>query len=1109
MAGSSSTTAWPGASTLVVEAPGQAVVLDDPANSVSALDVTAASAEIAHTTEGSASEALTLAGLNLDGAGAANRVASLNTAIVLDGTLFVEGDLALEATESVTSTAASDVTVLGLTTIAVIDDEVLPPAFGLIDVSAGSFDPSGGLEVIGGTVSVATVGDLVLDNSLVTGALAVTAGGGAMVSDLRLDGATGSILALGGPLTVERVEAGLGAVPSSLSLGLDGAAGDALAVSDVVAGDLSIAAATGTTLPGDVTVALVSVDALTVSDGVAGTLTLDTVEAASIAVSDPLGPVTLALVEAEAISALGGATAAGAVVTMDQVRADTITVEAAEIALGFVEAGTMTATVAGDIAKLANTALSDGAGTVSEIALPVLTGTAGSLAVPLPEAASIEIAPFDLLVAVSGDLTASGGGDFLLPRGVVAGGDIHNDVGGVLALDGFATVAFEDEGDIFPDVTGAADVALAADADATGAPGAIAGSLDYTGSGTFLATGAVVLDGVFGTGAEVVAPSATLSAIDSGIALLNSRVDSATLTVIEEVGLAAGDGAISVTDTIVTGTLALDGVAGASGPGALARVEAGAVDIAGVDDVTVEDLVAGGFATDSATVAITRAAVEGLDIDGPSGGGAITSVALTDVSVEGALVLEAGSVALTRVATDDAATVTATGSAAVEDLQAAGDVALAGADVALARAATDGALAVDAGMGGVAIEDLQAAGALTAESDADLTLARAVAAAGADLSAAGTLTVGDLQVAGDAALGAGDVAVDSTDVTGTLTVADGTSLALTDVSLGGADLGTQGAVTVARALVMGDLVTAATGDIAIEDLVVEGLTLAVAGGDLVVRDFLIGDYGGGSGGVLDLENGSGGSEVSAGELTADQAALLDAAPDSASARLVNLNFDDLDVTAIGDILATGVGTTGPLTLTSLEGGIALAETAGAPRIVTAPGGLSVAPGSDFFADVTVEQRGAIEGAAGVTGPGAVMPPAGGTVGIEVGTLIGDAPDPDVIQRDLDAGAGEDPGEDVDPADGLAALPDVLVEIEVRDDPFVPVAPNPGEEDLPGGGGTDDNLGEEEATYSAPFFEIDEPVFTLPAVDFGTLFSATGNETLWRRGGAPAGEEEGQ
>ncbi|MEM9370646.1 MAG: hypothetical protein AAGA26_05775, partial [Pseudomonadota bacterium] len=182
--------------------------------------------------------------------------------------------------------------------------------------------------------------------------------------------------------------------------------------------------------------------------------------------------------------------------------------------------------------------------------------------------------------------------------------------------------------------------------------------------------------------------------------------------------------------------------------------------------------------------------------------------------------------------------------------------------------------------------------------------------------------------------------------------------------------------------------------------------------------------------------------------------------------------------------------------TSLNNGIASATfTAPFPTAITSDGSETLFFTGDA-ADFTVAGAGAVQLRGAIAGLNAITGPGSGSsteTGLNTSNTIGDSVVADRVIGTAAAVGGRS-GADGEASLGTrAALDSVAVTIDETPDPEIP------EEviTIPIGEIVNNPIAEQEAAVvSIPFFDFSDPVFELPGIDFGTLYSATGNENLW-------------
>ncbi|MEM6972955.1 MAG: filamentous hemagglutinin N-terminal domain-containing protein [Pseudomonadota bacterium] len=984
-------------------------------------------------------------------------------------------------------------------------------AFYALDIDGDTIDISGAY-LSTGYLSAGTItatGDASVSDIAVYGALTVEGGDSASLTDASIAG-TGIVVSTAGDVTVERVQATAGG--SNAVGGFDVSAGGDVRVVDLDADIVTVGATQA--VGGDVTFDRFDVDSLSVVGDVTGTVSLANGQVSeALDFLATLGGLDLTRLDLGDFTLADGTLTPGSILTLDGIRAGDVDISVPELQIGFLETASLTVTVEGDILKVANADLSDPA------AASVTVNAAELGPVPLdfldagPSDITLDFDAFTALLAVAGDVdaTSTGGGVFALPRGVSGGVDFHNDVAGTLGLDGFSTIVFEGAGDIALDIAGATDLAIAGDADSSGTDGLISGTVGFSGTATFVTPNDVVLNGAFGT-VQAVADDVALTAIGSDVAVANTRATS--LDIVSD-GAAPGSGQIAITDTEITDSLSVGSTGGDVGV-TLTRVAAdGAIAGTALGSFTAEDLQGEALNIGADSVDVDRAEVALLNIDATTGD-ATDSVELTDAVVTGDVNVVSGvaPVTLERVDSGGAVAVAGTGSVSATDILSVGAQSFAGETLSLARVeGTD--FIVDGGSMDTSVSDLTG-DSLVFSSDGPGSLQN-ISVAALDITSPGQLVIGnDIAVAGDATILAGQGDFTNLAIDGTAGFLAGETLSLTEITAAtleiggdatGAAVGLTGDVTIATADILGDLVVGTAGSIDITNLAVGGQTVLAAGADLSVVTAVVGGYAGVVPGALLIDSAVLGSELDPALVTSALGqGFLTSDPDSTTITLNNLNAQDLDLSATGDITATFVRTEGLLRLETTEGVIGFNEVSGNPRQLIGP--TITVPITGAVGPFTVAAPGDVDGVQPVTAAtGAAGPNDAGAVdiGITVGALVGDPDDPGIIGATVDPVPGTAGG---DPGAGAPDVPggedrDVVI---VPPDPETPLDED--EEEIVEQILAQDLIDEEQA-LAVPFFTFEEPAFALPRVDFGALFSASGNENLWTRGFTDDEEETQQ
>ncbi|MEM1382489.1 MAG: filamentous hemagglutinin N-terminal domain-containing protein [Pseudomonadota bacterium] len=1067
--------------TLSLDAPGQDIILPATGNTFSELNATGDNITIGHSGTGSANGDLTVRDLTATGDVALTTDSDLEFSIVFpDGSggfvtsgtgVSIDGNAAFNAEGDITNVSA-DLTLAdstGFETPFSVDGEADFIAFSVgdgtisdqfFDVIMGSIasDTAGGPRVtaFGDVVDIEGAADLVVEGaygetsvtatavqsldaqSIFTGALT---GGGAIAA-----GGTITLSALDGDLTGSNLFADTiaanGGVPSGIvadpspipvdgNLTLDGFEAETISLTSVT---------------GDLTLANGSVDVITVETaaalGAPGSQFIGTGVVAALGgpVATNITLTNLDLVGPDALSFEAGSIATGGTLTLNGVRGPSLTGEVPNLALGFLEVGSIDITSTGNIVKIPDADLDAGqAGTVV-ITAPTLTN-----APTVADRSVVTGAAFTNLIAVSGTTDFNGaltaaGGDILLPHGEAGSGAFHNDFVGAVTVGPAQDVVIEDANAITIVAFGSDPFSAAAirgNSDGVGADGTITADFSTTGDAAFLTTDDISVTGSFG-GLQLFGANATVLSFGETLTINDSRL-SGTLDASFDSALATHT--LTVEDTEVAGDLlaALGVIAGvstgATGDLALNRVVVGgALDGEAPQTVGLTDTQVTGDATLAATDAsLTRVRIDGvLTVNGATDS-VLNTVTIDDGQVGGAL------------------TASATTSVAADGLDVGGATTLsAGTSIALSDGIFTGVLGLDAptiSLSGVqalsglsfadgldlTLSDLSITGDFDTGNTASLSLARLSVDGNLTATATGSLAASDLSATGNATFSAASYDIDGLDAAGTASFANAGSLNLTDGSIGTLNLGTQGVLTGAR--ILADSLTGESlATLTLVDLQVTGTTDLTAASTLSLTRFVIGNNTLVTPAGLSLQDGSLGTNVPSATTTTP-----------ATVDLANITGGDLSFEAAGDIRLAGVDATS-LALTSQGGSVLLGQTVSGSLTATAPfGAISTQDATDNalfgteLADFTVLGPGelllpgAITELANLAGPGDGAP---ATIGIPTTGRLGDSTP---ARRVFEVVAAVDgaAGRAEIPAEGTLAAPaDVTVDVN---EPAVPTA----------------------------------------------------------------------
>ncbi|MEM6486925.1 MAG: filamentous hemagglutinin N-terminal domain-containing protein [Pseudomonadota bacterium] len=869
-------------------------------------------------------------------------------------------------------------------------------------------------------------------------------------------------------------------------------------------------------------------DALFLRDGAVTDITLTPLQVVLQLPVVSLTNVDLGVAEAD-FDFLQPARVGGTSITLNGVRGDALAgIDTLALNLGFLEVASIEVD-AQAVTKLPDATLPDGQGDDPTVNAPALTGLALTGDIPLNDDI-VAIADFTTLVSVAGTTdfgpfpqSVGDGVTFLpvsvvLPSGVVNGTAVYNDFQGAVTVARPTLVALGDAnaldvtiqgdgpvegvgGDVF-------DVSLRANADGVGGDGALVADVvdGATINGTYIGD-TVGLNGRFQTASIVSTGNATVTAGQS-VTIDDSRIGGA-------LSLAPADGDtvsdITVTDTSVVGGLTAL-FAGQTVPLTFERIAVtGALTASSDAAVSVTDATAGSVDLTGAPVDLVRADVLGA-ITAVSTG----AVTVQDVSGNASLDIASGGVAqVTNAVVDTTLGVSGDTSVTLTGVEATGLASLVGPVIAINTSLLGGLAPLAAGTD-LTILGADILGPLDTGQTASLSLANLFVQG--DLTAASdtATTLSDVSATGLGTLSAPGLTADRVSFGSDVGVTSAGPVAITDGVFGAnLTIANPSLLTLTRVSVDGDLVAIASGAIAATDLLVDGQTVLSASGDLTVFEAVLADFALGSGGALAVNSAVAGTALDADTVNAGGAAALAGLSTPATLTFSNFAFTLLEQDVVGDATLSGVSADGFFRLSSASGTITFNDVFGNPLLFQAPTLGTVEPslGEAAFPPFTVDGatgvtfRAALPAVAAAAGPGQGTPV---TVGVDTSSLTGDTDTViDRIQVDLApvaGSAGVGAGEPVPPNPDE---PDVTRDIPLPEPAFpggeIPGTPGSGTE----GGFPSNKPLEDEIVLVAPFLETREPVFPLPSVDFGTLYSATGNENLWTQGDreAPDGNEE--
>ncbi|MDT8344380.1 MAG: hypothetical protein RQ752_08080, partial [Thermohalobaculum sp.] len=1133
---------------LAVDAGSNDIILSATENNFSEFRATGGNIVLEHTNEGSNTPDLTIRGLFASGdvdirTDGPLYFADVDFSVFGDRDIDVLGNATFDAGGNITAGYDASISVAGDTTFRAADDQGDADPFNdtFSDVLLRNADNSFGgvLRIVGGTVEFMAGSSLTVEDSYAQTEFEVESRTGDLtVSRLFVGafdaGASGpGGVAVGGPGTATLL-AGEGSVTATdifaddlLIGGPRAEVGFAEVGGDVTLDrfDARVLTVYGTAPGGSVTLSNGSTDTLTFSGG------YSYYSGQQPFATDNLTLTSLDIIGADPLTFAEGSIRDGGTLTLNGVRSSDLTADVPNLALGFVDMVGFTVNVPGDITKLPNSALDAGMGgtlTIAAPSLPADGGGAGILADrevntgdPFTYLARIRFAEMNLDLASAGNI--------LLTSGITSGGVVHNDFERSPLIGAVETLALEDANDLYviTDYNGLSDgpvgdVLLRANSDGVGADGKLNLFLNY--NSTFN-TATLIGDGIFidsfdygqlGT-IQMVGSYANLQ-MQGAVDIRNSRL-SEYLFVRRNSG---GYEGISITDSSI-GSYALLRMSALQQPAfqpqaafaplalpagdniELTRVAIGGdLIIQGTENIGLTDVQVGGDGDLRAqNIFLERTAFAGgLDTRTQGALGPLELLQMLDTSIGGDLDANAlDIIAADRLRVGGAATLEADTSIELVNFVIDGPASLTAPQVTLTSGDFGAGLTLADGTQ-LAMTDISLTGDLDTGLTTSLALSRVLVVGALTASSTGGLTIDNLSTTAGASFAGTSYDLAFIDINGAATFADGGGITLSDaVFRGPLDLGTQGTISGERLFVGGALTGASGGSIALSDLQA-GTTTLSAGDSLALTRFAVGDATLGANGSLSLSDGR------AGVLTTGTSAPSDLS-------ISNLGATSVDVQASGDVTLSGVQTTGLLGATSLGGDIFFAElSAGTLDLVALEGGIFPFSGLGL-ADFTILGAGAltlpgpIAALADIEGPGAGQSV---VIGTDLSGLLGDAPGTSITAV-VNPVAGKT-GDPALPALGeRPALPDVtffaqgsdsgctLATVEECTPTEILVLIGPIIGDIMGNDVLDD-----EVRLVLPYFALEKPLFDLPAIDFATLFSATGNENLWQRGAQGAEEE---
>ncbi|MEM7237476.1 MAG: hypothetical protein AAF501_06595, partial [Pseudomonadota bacterium] len=751
-------------------------------------------------------------------------------------------------------------------------------------------------------------------------------------------------------------------------------------------------------------------------------------------------------------------------------RPDALVFEAARVELGFIETtGFVGIASSGDIVKVPDADLLAGQGGNETVDAPNLPLNSGQTAPVINDRIVDTGAAFTNLISSTGGTSFSstssdGSNNLLLPHGEASNGDFHNEFGTVTISGPFSNVVLEDANGIavFSGSFGpiAENVVIRADSDDEGDDGILTAGFDTTGTTTLLTGGDIDASGDFGTGLILEGDNAIVTLFGES-PIIDSRLMGDLEIGFSSSGNESDTAQIDVIDTAVGGDLTIvngvffgeegDGESGnefgqlalslTPGINVLAeRVSVGGdLSISAEDSIGIADVQVEGTAFLGATEVIAERFFVGGDLRNFDNGELATpttNLSLTDTEIGGNVDFDvSNSVTAQRVRVAGTTTIRAPASLSFSDFVFGGATSLGSAilDFNTGSFATATTFSDQIGSGfSLSLQNVDFGGNLDTGSPNALTFDRVTVAGGLNLVSPNALVSSNISVTGDAVFDAPIYTLSNIDIGGTASFGASSGLTLTDAAFGFLEFDMQSEVTGTRVFAQDGISGTTTGDMTFTDLQAGGTTDLNAGGTLTMNRFIL----------------------SAATLAASSS-----------------------------VLDNGIASTSfsaPFPSSIISDGSQTLFFSGEPVDFTVAGAGEVL------------LRGEIAALNDITGPGNGSDVA---TGIDTNALLGDTVVADRVigtAAAVDGRSGPAPGASLGtraPLDDVAVTFDIEIEVPVEipeEEIFIPI-----------GEIVNNPIGEQEAAVvTIPFFDFSDPVFELPGVDFGTLYSATGNENLW-------------
>ncbi|MEM7668106.1 MAG: hypothetical protein AAF317_03015, partial [Pseudomonadota bacterium] len=606
----------------------------------------------------------------------------------------------------------------------------------------------------------------------------------------------------------------------------------------------------------------------------------------------------------------------------------------------------------------------------------------------------------------------------------------------------------------------AENVVIRADSDDEGDDGILTAGFDTTGTTTLLTGSDIDASGDFGTGLILEGDNAIVTLFGES-PIIDSRLMGDLEIGFSSSGNESDTAQIDVIDTAVGGDLTIvNGVffgeegEGESGnefgqlalsltPGINVLAErvsvGGDLSISAEDSIGIADVQVEGTAFLGATEVIAERFFVGGDLRNFDNGELATpttNLSLTDTEIGGNVDFDvSNSVTAQRVRVAGTTTIRAPASLSFSDFVFGGATSLGSAilDFNTGSFATATTFSDQIGSGfSLSLQNVDFGGNLDTGSPNALTFDRVTVAGGLNLLSTNALVSSNISVTGDAVFDAPIYTLSNIDIGGTASFGASSSLTLTDAAFGFLEFGMQSEVTGTRVFAQDGISGTTTGDMTFTDLQAGGTTDLNAGGTLTMNRFIL----------------------SAATLAASSS-----------------------------VLDNGIASTSfsaPFPSSIISDGSQTLFFSGEPVDFTVAGAGEVL------------LRGEIAALNDITGPGNGSDVA---TGIDTNALLGDTVVADRVigtAAAVDGRSGPAPGASLGtraPLDDVAVTFDIEIEVPVEipeEEIFIPI-----------GEIVNNPIGEQEAAVvTIPFFDFSDPVFELPGVDFGTLYSATGNENLW-------------